>query len=182
MGVVCGGAPSTARTSPAVAGPSTTRALVCARTGSLSSSAPSNWSATITVTQAARPCRSGTWSRRWGSSRPSAVARWVSAVGRSAMIHSGRRVSSGADRPACRARFAEISRRSVSCEAHCRRRRRAREAALDAQHTPAPGQAGVLAGPAAVDDQHIAVVQRLERKRAQQGGGPRLRAAPAASR
>lgn len=100
------------------AGPRTTRARVCCQTASFSSSRWSNCSATTTVTCAARPCRSGTWSCARGSGRPSAAARCPSTLGRSSRIHSGRRVSSGAGRPASWARWVAIRRRSVSCAAH----------------------------------------------------------------
>ncbi len=48
------------------------------------------------------------------------------------------------------------------------RRHRPREPALHPQHTAAPRQTCELTRPAAVDDQHLAVVQRLERDRPQQ--------------
>lgn len=102
------------------AGPRTTRARVCRRTASVRVSRWSNCSVTTTVTLTARPCRRGISRRDCGSRRPSAAARWVSTLGRSRRSQRGRRMSSGAGWPACRARFVAISRRSVSWDAHSR--------------------------------------------------------------
>lgn len=120
VGVVCGGSPSTSVICWIEAGPSTIRARVCCHTASCSTSRWSNCSATATVTCAGRPCRSGTWRWVMGSGPPSATARCASTLGWSSRIHSGRRVSSGAGRPASRARWVAMSRRSVSCAAHSR--------------------------------------------------------------
>lgn len=50
-------------------------------------------------------------------------------------------------------------------------RHRARQRALDRQHAVAPRQTGVLAGAAALDDQHVTVLERLEGEGPQQGRG-----------
>lgn len=92
-------------------------------------------------------------------------------LGRSSRIHSGRLVSCGAGRPDCRARFVAISRRSVSWAAHSRVASAAGRPALHGQHAVAPGQERVLAGSAALDDQDVAVLERLEGDGPQQGGG-----------
>ena len=177
-GVVCGGAPSTAAHWLRVAGPEDhPRPGVLPHRVAQQRPALSNWSATTTVTLAARPCRSGTWSSACGS---------VAAVGGREMGERARAVEQdpqrapgvlrrGMARLPCPVRRDQpplgLVRRPLQ------RGQRPGQPALHRQHAVPSGQAGVLAGAAAVDDQHVAVLQRLERDRAQQGGGAAARLA-----